>query len=147
MMTLRGAGSCAGLLLLSTVFTVACSSETANKSDAEGNDSEVVARDALLIARELPEQCASPEIVRLKRPVASDGTAQGTWSYGYRFKAPATEGAPVIVALPGGPGGTFTSMAMDWLPEGWGYLLTDPRGVGCNTLASLPDEKVSGAFF
>jgi pimeloyl-ACP methyl ester carboxylesterase len=120
----------------------------ASSSDdhAAGGES-AIEEDALVLASQLPAQCASPEIVRVKRPVASDGAAPGTWSYGYRFKAPATPGAPVIVALPGGPGGTFTGADMSWVPKEWGYLLTDPRGVGCNTLANLPSADLSGKFF
>lgn len=131
------------LLLLLPFFAVACSAEA---DEPAANDSEVRAN-ALPLAHELPEQCASPEIVRLTRPVASDDQAKGTWSYGYRFKAPTQPGAPVLVSLPGGPGGSATGAVPTWVPEGWGYLLTDPRGVGCNTLASVPNPDVSGAFF
>ena len=37
-------------------------------SRAGANDSEVIARDALTIASELPEQCKGSEIVRINRP-------------------------------------------------------------------------------
>jgi pimeloyl-ACP methyl ester carboxylesterase len=49
--------------------------------------------------------------------------------------------------LPGGPGSTATDAPPTFVPEGWGYLLTDPRGVGCNTLAAVPAPDVSAAFF
>jgi pimeloyl-ACP methyl ester carboxylesterase len=106
----------------------------------------------LSIAANLPEHCKSSEIVRITVPVSRDdgssATKGRTFSYGFRFKAPTVKGAPVIVLLPGGPGGTFTGMPpTDWVPEGWGYLLTDPRGVGCNTLAAVPAPEISSAFF
>jgi len=57
----------------------------------------------LEVARDLPEVCSSSEVIRIPRPVW-DGNTSDTFSYGFRFKAPTTPGAPVLVYLPGGPG-------------------------------------------
>lgn len=108
----------------------------------------VTARETELpLASNLPAVCQDSEIFRLKRPISSDGLATGIFSYGFRFKAPTREGAPVLVFLPGGPGGTSIDDPPAFVPSGWGYLLTDPRGVGCNSLAALPPPDVSSAFF
>ncbi|MGE0867134.1 MAG: alpha/beta hydrolase [Kofleriaceae bacterium] len=114
---------------------------TGGKCDGTGDDGD------LDLASELPEHCSLDEIVRITRPVASDKLVDGSFSYGFRYKAPATPDAPVLVYLPGGPGSASTSRTPDFVPEGWGYLMTDPRGVGCNTLAELPEPDVSSAFF
>jgi pimeloyl-ACP methyl ester carboxylesterase len=116
-------------------------------ADAATDEASVVARDAVPLAADLPEHCSSPEVLRIDRPVDKDDASRGRFSYGFRFKAPTTAGAPVLVYLPGGPGSASTTEVPDFLPEGWGYLLTDPRGVGCNTPATLPSEDVSSAFF
>jgi pimeloyl-ACP methyl ester carboxylesterase len=101
----------------------------------------------LALAADLPAQCSGSEIVRIDRPASMNDPSMGHFSYGYRFKAPTTAGAPVMVFLPGGPGMPSTNEIPEFLPDGWGYLLTDPRGVGCNTLAAVPGPAVSGAFF
>jgi pimeloyl-ACP methyl ester carboxylesterase len=101
----------------------------------------------LELAATLPPQCTGPDIHRVERPATLLDPVVGRFSYGYRFKAPTAEGAPVLVYLPGGPGMTSTDTIPTFLPPGWGYLLTDPRGVGCNTLAALPPPAVSSVFF
>ncbi len=103
----------------------------------------------LALASSLPEACASPEVQRMVRPVSSQDSALGRFSYGFRYKAPTTEGAPVVVMLPGGPGQAYigTPQVMGFVPPDWGYLLTDPRGVGCNTLAQLPEGDQAAAFY
>jgi pimeloyl-ACP methyl ester carboxylesterase len=101
----------------------------------------------LAIAADLPAHCDSPELMRIARPVASDGLVRGVYGYGFRFKAPATPEAPVIVFLPGGPGSSSTEAPPEFVPPDWGYLMTDPRGVGCNRLAETPTGEVAGAYF
>jgi pimeloyl-ACP methyl ester carboxylesterase len=102
---------------------------------------------ALPLANDLPEVCKNPEVMRIDRPVTKDKSVPGTFSYGFRFKPAASEGGPVLVDLPGGPGQGSIADPPDYLPEGWGYLMTDPRGVGCNRLATLPSGDLSSAFF
>jgi pimeloyl-ACP methyl ester carboxylesterase len=122
------------------LFLAGCS---ASSTDDEAQDSEVVASGDVALSASLPVHCTGPEMVRIARP-ATDGK---TFAYGFRFKAPTKPGAPVVVSLPGGPGQSSTESPPPFLPEGWGYLLTDPRGVGCNTLASVPSGDASGEFF
>ncbi len=114
--------------------------------EAESSTSNITAH-ALPLAPELPDHCQDAEIVRIDRPVDKDAPSRGTYSYAFRYKAPATPGAPVVVYLPGGPGSSSTQTTLEHIPDGWGYLLTDPRGVGCNTLASVPPEAISSEFF
>lgn len=85
------------------------------------------------LAPDLPAVCSSPEIVRIPR--------ENGFSYGFRYKAPTRAGAPTLVYVPGGPGMTSIDQIPEFLPEGWGYLMTDPRGVGCNRLAQLPPAE------
>jgi pimeloyl-ACP methyl ester carboxylesterase len=129
---------------VSFTFLVAACAAPPDETSSAG--SEVGAGSHLPLASSLPAQCATAEIARIERPVASDGTAGGKWRYGYRYR-PAEPGMPVLVYLPGGPGQASTDSPPPWLPSGWGYLLTDPRGVGCNTLEDVPDAATSSAFF
>jgi hypothetical protein len=129
-----------------TIAIYACGAPGASPG-APGGGSAPPVPPELAISAMLPAQCAGPEIVRIERPVASSAPTMGRFSYGFRFRPPMTQGAPVLVFLPGGPGMTSTDQAPSMIPEGWGYLLTDPRGTGCNTLAALPAPDVSSAFF
>jgi len=101
----------------------------------------------LPIASDLPDYCRSSEVFRIERPIASDHLVDGTYSYGFRFKAPASSDLPVFVYLPGGPGSGSMEMLPEMVPAGWGYLLTDPRGVGCNRLETTPQGATAGAYF
>src|SRR5688572_16628226 len=100
-----------------------------------------------VIATNLPEHCKGPEMMRVDRAVATERPELGKFSYGFRFKAPSIPSMPVLVYLPGGPGVTSTEDAPLMLPLGWGYLLTDPRGAGCNTIAALPSPEMMSSFF
>jgi pimeloyl-ACP methyl ester carboxylesterase len=101
----------------------------------------------LKIASDLPDYCKLDEVMRIQRPAASDDYPSATFSYGFRFKAPTTANAPVIVYMPGGPGSGSMQKTPDFVPEGWGYLMTDPRGIGCNRLAETPTDASAAAFF
>ena len=56
----------------------------------------------------------------------------------YRARVrPAAAGQPTIVFLPGGPGNTSIGDDMSgFVPADFGLVQTDPRGVGCNELAT-----------
>jgi len=131
------------LVVFSAFLLAGCASETA--ADGIADEANITGgSETLALAAELPEHCASPEIRRVDRTVT--GTSKH-FAYGYRYKAATNPGAPVMVFLPGGPGSSSSEMTPDFLPEGWGYLMTDPRGVGCNTLATVPDGELAGTFW
>jgi pimeloyl-ACP methyl ester carboxylesterase len=127
------------LLLALCVAFFGCSAGAEQEESTEA----AVASPELALSNALAEHCSGSEIHRIERQ-APDGRH---FSYGYRFKAPTGRDAPVLVFLPGGPGAGSMDAPPDFLPEGWGYLLTDPRGVGCNTLAETPSGAASSAFF
>lgn len=128
-------------LLVVALFGV---TTTACMTAAAGDD--VVGGQDLEVARDLPPECQSPEVMRIDRP-ATDDDPSDTFAYGFRYKAPTAPGAPVLVYLPGGPGQGSMASPPTFVPADWGYLMTDPRGVGCNRLAALPSAETSGAFF
>jgi pimeloyl-ACP methyl ester carboxylesterase len=131
------------LTLGSLVLLAACATPSSDSSEEVRSG---YSSAEFSLASALPEQCVGPEIFRVERPVVTSHGSE-TFSYGYRFKAPTAPGAPVLVYLPGGPGSASTNRLPAFVPEGWGYLLTDPRGVGCNTLASVPDAADSAGFW
>lgn len=95
----------------------------------------------------LPAHCSSPEMHRINRPASLDDPTVGRFAYRFRYKPPAAAGAPVLVNLPGGPGLTSTQTPPGFIPPDWGYLLTDPRGTGCNTLKDTPYGPPASQFF
>jgi pimeloyl-ACP methyl ester carboxylesterase len=135
-----------------TIATACASTPYGAPSSAPSDDGpkqppSALGGDELALASTLPSQCAGPEIVRIARPVTQGDAASGRYSYGFRYKPASRAGAPVVVYMPGGPGMTSTDAPPEFLPHEWGYLLTDPRGVGCNTLASVPPPDLSQRFF
>ena len=129
------------LVLLTTAVGCAVSSADPGSANAD-----IVAAPAeLALAPSLPDYCSGPEVVRISRPVAAGDTR--TFRYGFRYKAPSSPTAPVVVFLPGGPGQGSMENGADWVPADWGYLNTDPRGVGCNTLANVPAGEDAARFF
>lgn len=134
------------LTLLSTLLLSSCVIDGSDPECTGGKCDGYVEED-LELASDLPTVCKTSEIIRIERPTSSDRATTDTFSYGFRFKAPSVAGAPVIVYLPGGPGQTSMENPPGFVPDGWGYLMTDPRGVGCNQLAQLPSPQTSGRFF
>jgi pimeloyl-ACP methyl ester carboxylesterase len=124
------------LLPLSTLplLLLACTAPDA-ATDGDETSGAVVEADA-----ELAPQCKTDEIVAVTRPRNSKSPSGETFTYRVRFKKPRA-GLPTVVHLPGGPG--LPSIAADtpsWLPEGYGLVETDPRGVGCNPVKLQGDE-------
>lgn len=67
-------------------------------------------------------------------------------SYRYEMRR-ATDGAPTVVVLPGGPGqgaiGDIHTLAMvQMIPENFGVIAIDPRGVGKNDFGADREEKI-----
>jgi len=131
--------------LFSTLLLTSCVIDGSDDSQCVGGKCDGYVEEDLEIASDLPTECKGADVIRIERPSTADGS--DTFQYGFRFKAPITAGAPVLVYLPGGPGQSSMDHPAEFIPEGWGYLMTDPRGVGCNRLAQLPSAVNSGRFF
>jgi pimeloyl-ACP methyl ester carboxylesterase len=130
------------LVLLTAAGCAASSSDESGVANAD-----IVAPNQLALASTLPDYCSGPEIVRIPRPASSADAHAKTFEYGFRYKAPSAPNAPVVVFLPGGPGQGSMDSGAEFVPAEWGYLMTDPRGVGCNTLANVPTGEDAARFF
>jgi len=95
----------------------------------------------------LPAHCSSEEVRWIPRPASTDDPTLGRFSYRFRYRPARAPGAPVLVFLPGGPGLTSTETPPSFIPPDWGYLLTDPRGTGCNSLKEVPYGRQARGFF
>src|SRR5262245_41883587 len=83
--------------------------------------------------------CDTAAVQRISRPYWDGST--DTFEYAFEYHAASSPNLPTVVYIPGGPGQTSIGESEDWLsrlPAGYGVVLTDPRGVGCN---ANPDVK------
>lgn len=90
-------------------------------------------------------KCTSEGLCQITRFVKADDGNLVPMSYSFKFRRP-KNGAPTIVKIPGGPGGTSFEESVDSLgaPADFGVMLTDPRFVGINEVAH--PEKFKNAM-
>lgn len=95
----------------------------------------------------IPGGCTEVEgIHHVVRPVYPDRADSPTFEYAVRIEAGSDPSLPVVIYVPGGPGGTSIAGGRDFLPvpAELSVLYTEPRGVGCNALDEIADPA---AFF
>jgi len=91
----------------------------------------------------LPGYCFGPDIATLTLPWYHGQPSSPTFTYSYQIKTASDPAAPLIIALPGGPGGTSindlgidtsdsTYASIGAIPAHYNVVFTDPRGSGCN---------------
>ena len=87
----------------------------------------------------LSSACTTPGISRIAVPVYPDRVFSPTYSYAFKVIPARHPGAPTVIVLPGGPGGTllghspdepYSTMALE--SDHFNVIYTDPRGAGCN---------------
>jgi pimeloyl-ACP methyl ester carboxylesterase len=107
-----------------------------------------------------PRDCFRPDVSRIELPIYSDRPGSATFIYRWQRKLKNPDSAtPIIVYVPGGPGGTsmdfspenpfFDFIAITFgLPKSYDIILTDPRGRGCNRDKAnpLPDDAFQSAY-
>lgn len=77
--------------------------------------------------------CDREDVHEISRPVYPDRPDSESFPYKYQYVRGTDDSKPVIVFMPGGPGGG--AITDDWsgfVPEGYGVVLTDQRGANCN---------------
>jgi pimeloyl-ACP methyl ester carboxylesterase len=97
------------------------------------------------------DYCNGLDIIKIQRPIYPDKPTGGSFSYSFRQLREAKNGGPTVIFLPGGPGddsmlgkNPHHNNNLDLLPDDFGLILTDPRGVGCNkTPSPLPNAAIS----
>lgn len=90
----------------------------------------------------LPPQCTDVDgIHHVVRPLYPDDPASPTFQYAVRLEAGTDPSLPVVIYVPGGPGGTSIADGRDTLPipAELSVLYTEPRGVGCNRVETIDD--------
>lgn len=111
---------------------------------------------ALAAPPTLPDPCVDPSIESISIPQFPDQARSPTFKFSFFHKRRVNSTAPTIIFLPGGPGGGSIMSDISVgegplheivynLPTYADYILTDPRGVGCNKnpQISWPDEAFS----
>jgi pimeloyl-ACP methyl ester carboxylesterase len=94
---------------------------------------------------ELHPDCMAADIVQVSVPL--DYAVADSPHFNMRFKYHPGDGAkPIVIVLPGGPGGFLIPGAdgkemLGAVPKSFGYVLTDPRGAGCNDEPSLNEDR------
>lgn len=112
-------------------------------------DGFVFQRDILRNKKETKKKdgvCEAQTVQKLALPRDYADASLGTFDYAFEY-VPAEAGKPTVVYIPGGPGQAAIGELSDWVervPAGYGLVLTDPRGVGCNFVAP---EGLKISFF
>ncbi len=97
--------------------------------------------------------CNNKSIIKIDRPILPNEFNSSTFSYSYQIARLSKPGSPTIIFLPGGPGAssinTSDAALNQKFPDDFGIILTDPRGVGCNSNGwrSFPNEFYSTENF
>lgn len=65
------------------------------------------------------------------------------FSYHYRLIQSEIKNAPLVIYLPGGPGGTSIGDVDPRLSKEYSLVLTDPRGAGCNDSENIKAKDIS----
>lgn len=66
-----------------------------------------------------------------------------TFSYHYKYIASTKKDAPLVIYIPGGPGGTSIGSVDPRVSAEYSLVLTDPRGSGCNDSAEIALADIS----
>jgi pimeloyl-ACP methyl ester carboxylesterase len=95
--------------------------------------------------------CDGADIHHVSVPVDHDDPAGPHFGLAFRVRAGAAPDAPLVIVVPGGPGGTLIRedryARSGGLPDDFAVVLTDPRGGGCNDDPALTvDRDLSSEF-
>jgi pimeloyl-ACP methyl ester carboxylesterase len=94
---------------------------------------------------ELDADCSASDILQVSVPLDYDQPGAGEFNYRFKFHR-GQPGEPVVIVLPGGPGGNLIAGAngktmLGALPKSYNFVLTDPRGAGCNEDPALNSDR------
>jgi len=95
--------------------------------------------------------CSGDSISHVQVPIDYDASDRRTFDLSFRFRAGAGPDAPLVIVVPGGPGGTLIHddihVSSGGIPADFGVVLTDQRGAGCNDDPALnADGDYSSEF-
>ncbi|NOT78645.1 MAG: alpha/beta hydrolase [Bacteriovoracaceae bacterium] len=85
------------------------------------------------------------EILTISRSSVPNDNKSPLFDYRFRYLK-GISGAPVVIYLPGGPGQSSINTNDPRYDSSYGYIQTDPRGVGCNNL-NVPELAINSETF
>ncbi|HVO09731.1 MAG TPA: alpha/beta hydrolase [Vicinamibacteria bacterium] len=80
-------------------------------------------------------ECFAGDVQTLRLPLYWDRQGSPSFDYKFQLKTSSRANAPVVIVIPGGPGGPsigYAALAGGALPADATVLYTDPRGSNCN---------------
>lgn len=81
-----------------------------------------------------PQVCKQKDVYSFQRQ---------NFFYHYRLISAERKNAPVVIYLPGGPGGTSIGAADPRISKEYSLVLTDPRGAGCNDSIDISSPDIN----
>ncbi|MBN9509811.1 MAG: alpha/beta fold hydrolase [Alphaproteobacteria bacterium] len=100
---------------------------------------------AMGIARADNRACAAPDVRHVAVPLDYARPQGGQFDLAYRLRPGSGAVRPLVIVIPGGPGGTLIredrNVLSGGIPDDVPVVLTDPRGAGCNDDPRLTEDR------
>ena len=89
--------------------------------------------------------CNGDGVFRAMVPMDYDDLSGPEFGLAFRLREGSQPGRPLVIVLPGGPGGTLIqddpNVVSGGIPTDYDVVLTDPRGAGCNDDPRLDQDR------
>ncbi len=96
-------------------------------------------------ARADNQACGAADVHHVAVPLDYARPQDGRFDLGFRLRPGSGVARPLVIVLPGGPGGTLIredrNVLSGGIPDDAPVVLTDPRGAGCNDDPRLTEDR------
>lgn len=95
---------------------------------------------------DLEKICSDPDVRSVQIPRNLSDPSSSFLNYKFKALGQIDTETPVVIYIPGGPGGTSIGDTRKGIPANATLILTDPRGAGCNDFPDLAVSEITTAL-